>query len=375
MRLDLSLCVNFTMRTATCKARAFAVNSRIRKSRYRILPQAPENKKEVPLRRVCVAPMLDWSDRNYRFFMRLISRHSLLYTEMVTTGAILHGDEAHHLAFNDVEHPLALQLGGSEPKALAQCAKIAERYSYDEINLNCGCPSDRVQKGRFGACLMKEPALVTGCLAAMKDAVNIPVTLKHRIGVDEQTSYAKLENFVGTVAASGCDAFIVHARIALLKGLSPKDNRTIPPLNYDVVYRLKQSFPDQEFIINGGITRIDEIETHLNNVDGVMLGREAYHNPYRLADVDRLFYGAPERPNSRLEVLEKLIPFVEQALKHDSKIHHITRHILGLFHGQPGARKFRRLLSERSHQNNPGIEILLEAHKLMSNYERPSPTP
>ncbi|MBL4782252.1 MAG: tRNA dihydrouridine(20/20a) synthase DusA [Porticoccaceae bacterium] len=319
-------------------------------------------------RRICVAPMLDWTDKNFRYFLRLISRHALLYTEMITTGALLHGDSDYHLDFDKAEHPLALQLGGSDPSALAACAKLATQYGYDEINLNCGCPSDRVQKGRFGACLMNEPALVARCIAAMKDAADMPVTLKHRIGVDNQTSHDELEAFVGTAKEAGCDAFIVHARNALLQGLSPKDNRNIPPLIYDTVYQLKRSFPDSEFIINGGITRIDEIQKHLEQVDGVMLGREAYHNPFLLAQMDGLFYGQCEPAKTRLDILEAFLPFAEQALARGVRLHHLSRHILGLFHGQPGARKFRRLISERAHREDAGIEVLLDAIALMSDY-------
>ncbi len=346
-----------------------------------------KTKTTAPLqRRISIAPMLDWTDRYCRYFLRLISQHSLLYTEMITTGAILHGDTDYHLAFDEAEHPVALQLGGSDPSALAACAKIAAQYGYDEINLNCGCPSDRVQKGRFGACLMKEPALVAQCIAAMKDAVELPVTLKHRIGVDNQTSHAELEDFVGCTRNAGCDAFIVHARNALLQGLSPKDNRNIPPLIYDAVYQLKRSFPESEFIINGGIDSIEQIQNHLEHVDGVMLGREAYHNPYLLAEMDALFYGQTEQVSTRLEILESFLPFAEQALAGGARLHHLSRHILGLFHGQPGARKFRRLISEKAHQDNAGIEVLLEAMALMSNYCRatsaaqnnerpPAPTP
>ncbi|OUS15831.1 tRNA dihydrouridine(20/20a) synthase DusA [Gammaproteobacteria bacterium 50_400_T64] len=319
-------------------------------------------------RRICVAPMLDWTDRYCRYFLRLISQHSLLYTEMITTGAILHGDADYHLAFDEAEHPVALQLGGSDPTALAACAKIAAQYGYDEINLNCGCPSDRVQKGRFGACLMKEPKLVAQCIAAMKDAVELPVTLKHRIGVDNQTSHGELEDFVGINSDAGCDAFIVHARNALLQGLSPKDNRSIPPLIYDAVYQLKRRFPECEFIINGGIDSIEQINSHLQHVDGVMLGREAYHNPYLLAEMDSLFYRQNKASLTRLEILEKFLPFVERSLLSGARLHYLTRHILGLFHGQPGARKFRRLISEKAHRDDADIKVLLEALALMSNY-------
>jgi len=334
----------------------------------------PKGDITAPLqRRICVAPMLDWTDRYYRYFLRLISQHALLYTEMITTGAILHGDRDYHLAFDTAEHPLALQLGGSDPAALAACAKIAAQYGYDEINLNCGCPSDRVQKGRFGACLMKEPELVAQCITAMKNAVDIPVTLKHRIGVDNQTSHAELEDFVGINRDAGCDAFIVHARNALLQGLSPKDNRNIPPLIYDAVYQLKRSFPESEFIINGGIDSLEQIENHLAHVDGVMLGREAYHNPYWLVAMDSEFYGQTPATNTRLEILESFLPFVENALANGTRLNHITRHILGLFHGQRGGKKFRRLISEKAHQKDAGIEVLLEAIALMSDYCTTSP--
>lgn len=339
-------------------------------SNKNIIPPSPQ-------RRICVAPMLDWTDRYCRYFLRLISQHSLLYTEMITTGALLHGDTNHHLSYDEAEHPVALQLGGSDPRALAACAKIAAQFGYDEINLNCGCPSDRVQKGRFGACLMKEPALVAQCIAAMKDAVDIPVTLKHRIGVDNQTSHAQLEDFVGINKEAGCAAFIVHARNALLQGLSPKDNRTIPPLIYNSVYRLKNSFPDSEFIINGGINNIEQITSHLQQVDGVMLGREAYHNPYLLAEMDILFFAHTEPAKTRLEILENFLPFAECALASGAQLHHLSRHILGLFHGQPGARKFRRLISEKAHQNNASIEVLVEGLDMMSNYctDRPETEP
>ncbi len=333
------------------------------------LKTTPSNATLSPIqRRICVAPMLDWTDKNCRYFLRLISHHALLYSEMITTGALLHGDSDYHLAFDKAEHPIALQLGGSDPAALAACAKLAAQYGYDEINLNCGCPSDRVQKGRFGACLMREPELVARCIAAMKDAVDMPVTLKHRIGVDNQTSHHELEAFVGSAKEAGCDAFIVHARNALLQGLSPKDNRNIPPLIYTAVYQLKRSFPDSEFIINGGITRIDEIHKHLKHVDGVMLGREAYHNPFLLAQMDGLFYGQSEPSKTRLDILEAFLPFAEQALARGARLHHLSRHILGLFHGQPGARKFRRLISERAHRENAGIEVLLDAIALMGDY-------
>ncbi|HTJ93231.1 MAG TPA: tRNA dihydrouridine(20/20a) synthase DusA, partial [Pararobbsia sp.] len=243
-------------------------------------------------RRVSVAPMMDWTDRHCRYFHRLISRHTWLYTEMVTTGALLHGDVPRHLTFNEHEHPVALQLGGSEPADLAKCATLGEQWGYDEINLNCGCPSERVQRGAFGACLMAEPQLVADCVKAMRDVVSIPVTVKHRIGIDDVSEYSFVRDFVGTIADAGCEVFIVHARNAILKGLSPKENREIPPLKYEYAYQLKRDFPSLDISINGGIQSLDEVEQHLEHVDGVMLGREAYHNPYLLAGVDARFYGS-----------------------------------------------------------------------------------
>ena len=301
-------------------------------------------------RRVSVAPMMDWTDRHCRMFHRQITRHTWLYTEMVTTGALVHGDVARHLDFDGVEHPVALQLGGSDPHDLALGAKLGQRWGYDEINLNCGCPSERVQKGAFGACLMAEPALVADCIKAMRDAVSIDVTVKHRIGLDGDDSYGQVRDFVGTLARAGCTTFIVHARNAVLKGLSPKENRDIPPLRYEVVYQLKRDFPALEMIINGGITELEEIATHLEQVDGVMLGREAYHNPFLMARFDELFYGAEHAPVTREHVLLSMLPYLTQQLRlHGArglKLGSMTRHMLGLMAGLPGARAFRQTLSD-----------------------------
>ena len=302
----------------------------------------------------CVAPMLDWTDRHCRYFYRLLTKHAMLYSEMVTTGAVLRGNQFRHLHFDKLEHPLALQLGGSHPLDLALCAKIAEDYGYDEINLNVGCPSDRVQNGRFGACLMAEPQLVGDCVNRMQQAVKIPVTVKSRIGIDEQDSYPELCHFIATVAESGCQTFIVHARKAWLSGLSPKQNRDIPPLRYDLVFQLKQDFPDLEIIINGGITNLNASLDLLKQVDGVMLGREVYHNPYLLSRVDDEFYSHKEVVKSRQEVVMALIPYIQQQMQQGERLHNITRHILGLFHGEKGARAWRRHLSD--HANKPGAD-------------------
>ena len=299
-----------------------------------------------------VAPMMDWTDRHERFFLRQISRHVRLYTEMVTTGAILHGDRTRLLAFDPAEHPVALQLGGSEPEALAECAKIGADFGYDEINLNVGCPSDRVQSGRFGACLMAEPDLVARGVAAMRAAVDFPVTVKHRIAIDDQPEWDTLAGFVDAVAAAGCTRVIVHARKAWLEGLSPRENREVPPLHYDLVYRLKAERPDLHVTINGGIETLDETAEHLIHVDGVMLGRAAYQNPYVLAEADRRFFD-PEAPvRSRHDVIEAFAAYVEREIAAGTPLIAMTRHILGLFNGLPGARAWRRYLSE----NAPGFE-------------------
>jgi tRNA-dihydrouridine synthase A len=298
-------------------------------------------------RRLAVAPMLDWTDRYYRHFARLISRHTWLYTEMVTTGALIHGDRERFLRFDPIEHPLALQLGGSAPPDLARCARMAAERGYDEVNLNVGCPSERVQSGAFGACLMGEPALVADCVKAMQDAVPIPVTVKHRIGIDQFEDYGFVRDFVGTVAErSGCSVFIAHARNAILKGLSPKENREIPPLRYPYVYRLKADLPDLEILINGGLTDWPGIEQQLGHVDGVMIGREAYHNPWLLVEADRRLFGDAHPLPGRLEVIRALLPFVAREVAAGVPLKHITRHLLGLYQGQPGARMWRRTLSD-----------------------------
>ena len=312
--------------------------------------------------------MLDWTDRHCRYLLRLISQHTWLYTEMITTGAILQGDPVRHLAYNACEHPLALQLGGSDPVALAECASIAEGYGYDEINLNVGCPSDRVQSGRFGACLMAEPSLVADCVRAMCQAVEIPVTVKTRIGIDEMDAYSDLHNFIDTVRQGGCELFIIHARKAHLQGLSPKENRTVPPLKYEFAWRLKQDFPSLEIIINGGIEDLDEIDRHLAQVDGVMLGRAAYHNPWLLADVDRLYFGDSHPVPTRSDVIRQMLPYIDGELNRGTTLIHITRHMLGLFQGQPGARRWRRHLSEQAHRPGAGTQVLLDALDTMNEF-------
>jgi tRNA-dihydrouridine synthase A len=312
-------------------------------------------------RRVSVAPMMDWTDRHCRSFHRALSRHTFLYTEMVTTGALLFGDVERHLAFTPDEAPVALQLGGSEPGDLARAAKLGERWGYDEINLNCGCPSERVQRGAFGACLMNEPRLVADCVKAMRDVVSVPVTVKHRIGVDAVEDYAFVRDFVGQVAEAGCEVFIVHARNAILKGLSPKENREIPPLKYDYAYRLKRDFPALEIVINGGIKTLDEVEQHLAHVDGVMLGREAYHNPYLLAGVDARFYGATEPAPTRDEAEAALIAYCAAELKRGTYLGAIVRHALGLYRGVPGARGWRRILSDSKKLARGDLAIFDEA--------------
>lgn len=322
--------------------------------------------KSLPSRRLSVAPMMDWTDRHCRMFHRQITTHTWLYTEMVTTGALIYGDQHRHLDFSDEEHPVALQLGGSDPTDLALSAKLGQQWGYDEINLNCGCPSERVQRGAFGACLMAEPQLVADCVKAMRDAVSIDVTVKHRIGIDEIDSYDFVRDFVGTLADAGCQTFIVHARNAVLKGLSPKENREIPPLRYERVYQLKQDFPELEIIINGGIRTLEEIDAHLLHVDGVMLGREAYHNPYLMADFDARYYGELGLPLKRVQVLEALLPYVRQQMGADgTRLNNITRHLLGLMAGLPGARAFRQRLSDAKELAKGDPDILLEAASLV----------
>ncbi len=309
--------------------------------------------------------MMDWSDHHCRYFWRLLSREALLYTEMVTTGALVHGDRERFLHFNTEEHPVALQLGGSDPAELARCARWAEEWCYDEVNLNCGCPSDRVQSGMFGACLMARPQLVADCVKAMRDACALPVTVKHRIGIDHMESYEELVDFVAPIAEAGCEVFIVHARKAWLQGLSPKENREVPPLNYPWVYRLKRDFPELSIVINGGVQSLDECKTHLEAVDGVMIGREAYQNPWMLAEVDSRLFGSSNPAATRGGVMEALIPYVEQQLALGSKLNHITRHILGLYQGVPGARRFRRHLSENAYKQDAGIQVLKDAYNLV----------
>ncbi|WP_425277569.1 tRNA dihydrouridine(20/20a) synthase DusA [Hyphomicrobium nitrativorans] len=311
--------------------------------------------------RFCVAPMMDWTDRHCRHFHRLLSRNARLYTEMVTAEAVIHGDRARLLGFGPEEHPIALQLGGSDPEKLAHAASIGEAEGYDEINLNVGCPSPRVQEGCFGAALMAEPARVAACVAAMASRVSTPVTVKCRIGIDDQDSEADLTRFIEAVSDAGCRLFIVHARKAWLDGLSPKENREIPPLDYARVYRLKAARPDLTIVINGGIESLDEATSHLEHVDGVMVGRAAYQTPYLLADVDHVLFGADAPPPARGDVLTRLVPYVREHIARGGRLNSVTRHILGLYHGQPRARVFRRYLSENGVGEGPGIDVLLDA--------------
>ncbi len=315
----------------------------------------------VSSRRFCVAPMMDWTDRHDRVFLRLLSSQALLYTEMVTSAALEHGDAAYLLQFDSSEPPVALQLGGSDPAQLAHAAELGQQAGYDEINLNVGCPSDRVQSGAFGACLMAEPELVGRCVAAMQERVAIPVTVKCRIGIDDKDSQDFLFDFIDTVATAGCNTFIIHARKAHLQGLSPKENREIPPLNYPRVYAVKEHFPQLEIIINGGITTLQQCHELLQHVDGVMLGREAYQNPYLLSGVDQTLFSLPAETRSRQEYLLAYVPYIESELAKGTALNHMTRHILGLFKGEKGGRQFRRHLSEHSHRPNAGIEVLHDA--------------
>lgn len=301
-------------------------------------------------RLVSVAPMMGWTDTHDRYFLRLISPNALLYTVMITTGALIYGKKLEVLEYNPEEHPLALQLGGSDPKDLATCTKIALEYGYDEVNLNCGCPSDRVQKGQFGACLMAEPQLVATCVDAMKQvAPATPITVKTRIGIDDQDSYQFLLDFIGPIAERGCDTFIIHARKALLDGLSPAENRLIPPLNYDRAYQLKRDFPHLNIILNGGLKTIDDIEKALPHVDGVMIGREAYSNPWFLAQIEEAIFKNPPQ-KSQVEIVEELIPYIDRSLQNGAELKDITRHILGLFQGARGARTWRRILSTEAYK-------------------------
>jgi len=302
--------------------------------------------------------MMDWTDRHCRFFHRQLSRRARLYTEMVTTGALLHGDVARHLDFDPEEHPLALQVGGSERDELAHCARLGERWGYDEINLNCGCPSERVQHGAFGACLMAEPVLVADCVKAMRDAVSVPVTVKHRIGIDRGEDYGFVRDFVGQVHAAGCEVFIVHARNAWLKGLSPKENREVPPLRYEFAYRLAADFPRAQFVLNGGITALSQTAEPLRHLAGVMVGRAAYHDPYLLAGVDRALFGAAEAGPSRVDVVAAMSAYLERGAAAGWPPRAILRHLLGLFHGQQGARNWRRLLSDPDFIEHHGANAL-----------------
>ncbi len=305
--------------------------------------------------------MMDWTDRHCRYFHRLISKETLLYTEMITTGALIHGDHERFLRHHANEHPIALQLGGSDPAALAQCAVMAEQAGYDEVNLNVGCPSDRVQSGQFGLCLMKSPKQVAECVHAMKQAVSIPVTVKTRTGVDEQDHYEQLQHFVSLQLSAGADHICIHARKGWLQGLSPKENRDIPPLDYPKVYQIKQDFPDANIGINGGITTLNQAEEHLRQVDAVMIGRAVYKNPYLLAYVDERFYHKNQAVPSRSDIIEALIPYVAAHIENGGKLNHITRHILGLFQGQPSAKRWRQTLSHKAHLPGAGAEVLHQA--------------
>ncbi|MBY4677898.1 tRNA dihydrouridine(20/20a) synthase DusA [Marinobacterium arenosum] len=312
-------------------------------------------------RRFTVAPMMDWTDRHCRYFHRQLSKHAVLYTEMVTTGALIHAEPARFLDFHAQEHPVALQLGGSDPRELALCSKMAEDWGYDEVNLNVGCPSDRVQNNMIGACLMAHPQRVADCLHQMQQQVSIPVTVKHRLGIDDMDSYEELHHFVDMVRQSGCSTFIIHARKAILQGLSPKENRDIPPLKYDWVYRIKQDFPQLEILINGGIKTLAECQQHLQHVDGVMVGREAYQNPYLLAEVDSLIYGDERPAPSRKDAAHALLDYLTSQLQQGVYLNHMVRHTLGLFHGQRGGRQYRRYLSENAHKPGSGLEVFQEA--------------
>jgi len=307
-----------------------------------------------------IAPMLDWTDKHCRYFHRLLSQHAVLYTEMVTTGAIIHGS-GDYLDFNAEEHPVVLQLGGSNPADMAQCARLAELRGYDAVNINVGCPSDRVQNGMFGACLMAQPALVADCIKAMQDVVSIPVTVKTRIGIDDSDDYQFLQDFVQAVADAGCKQLIVHARKAWLKGLSPKENREVPPLNYQRVHQLKREFPHLDISLNGGVKTLQQAKEQLNYLDGVMVGREAYSNPMLLSEVDQLIYAQPESPRTAQQVVLDMLPYIELQMSEGARLWHIVRHMLGLFQGMPGARQWRRLLSEKGHLPDAKPELLLQA--------------
>jgi tRNA-dihydrouridine synthase A len=327
----------------------------------------PSSTSDSISRRFSVAPMMDWTTSDCRVFHRLFSDHTLLYTEMVTTGALIHGDAARHLDYHASEHPVALQLGGSNPSELAQCARMAEEWGYDEVNLNVGCPSDRVQNNMIGACLMAHPQLVAECLGEMRAATGIPVTVKHRLGIDDLDSFEHLHQFVETVRQSGCTSFTIHARKAILQGLSPKENRDIPPLIYDHVYRIKALYPELEIIINGGIKTLAECDQHLERVDGVMIGREAYQNPWPLlSEVDQRYFGIDRPARSRMDIAEAFIPYLEQRLAEGAPLYAVAKHLLGLFHGQRGGKQFRRYLSENGHAREAGVDTFRAALALVA---------
>lgn len=313
-------------------------------------------------RKISLAPMLDWTDKHFRYLLRLVSKNIWLYSEMVTTGAILHGNNlARFLSYNEVEHPITLQLGGSVPDELARCCQLAQDYAYDEVNLNVGCPSDRVQSGRFGACLMATPELVAECIAAMIDSVDIPISIKTRIGIDREDHYEQLQSLVEKVSSTGCQYFTIHARKAWLEGLSPKENRDIPPLRYDFVYQLKRDFPDLHITINGGIKTVVDMQQHLQQVDGVMIGREAYHNTYIMAEIDQLFFDPSIKPRSRKQIINAYAEYIEQEMIKGVPLMQLTRHVLGLMHSCPGSKGFRRMLSENAYKKGFGAELLIRA--------------
>ena len=312
--------------------------------------------------KVSIAPMMDWTDRHCRFFLRLLAPSARLYTEMVTAAALTHGDAERLLQFDVVEHPVALQLGGSDPKMMADAAKLGAQAGYDEININVGCPSGRVQSGQFGACLMSSPDVVASCFKEMSSVSDVPVTVKTRIGIDDQISYEFLREFVAILHTAGCDTFIVHARVAILQGLSPRENRSVPPLHYDRVYELKREFPDLTIVLNGGIVSTEQVLSHLETVDGVMIGRQAYHQPYFLTELEAVLFDHKDwQAPSRHEVIELMIPYIERQMSAGTELKNMTRHLLGLYAGQPGARAWRRHLSEHTHLPGAGIEVLQEA--------------
>ncbi|MBJ7537623.1 tRNA dihydrouridine(20/20a) synthase DusA [Marinomonas transparens] len=330
----------------------------------------PVKSKDTVDRRFSVAPMMDWTTSDYRVFARTLTKQTLLYTEMVTSGALLQGKNPERfLRYDECEHPIALQLGGSDAIALGKCAKMAEQAGFDEVNLNVGCPSDRVQNSLIGACLMAHPDKVKDAMRAMQDACSIPVTIKHRIGLDDQEDYSVVRDFVGDVATTGVTTFIVHARNAILQGLSPKENREVPPLKYHYVHQLKEDFPDLEIILNGGIKTLAECQQQLTKVDGVMVGREAYHNPWLLSQVDEQLFGKQALVSSRYEALEAFVPYVERKLDKGERLLHLTRHILGIFQGEAGGKQFRRYLSENGHKADAKIQVLLEAIDLVKHHQ------